>query len=149
MTDHPTSTETHDFDEDRVPVGQIWRRLPPWGRRVVGWSAALAVLIVVAPIAATALIDASHAQPVSTAKFKINQLGQQVLAEIVLAENPVPTRLEDVEGVKPEQLVDPWGRPFHFIVPGPGDTPFDIVSFGRDGKPGGTGRDTDLKYSEL
>lgn len=84
-----------------------------------------------------------------TSKFKINQLGQQVLAETMLAGSKIPSSLRDVEGIKEDQLVDDWGREFEFIVPGPGDSPFDIVSYGRDGKLGGSGRDADLRYSEL
>lgn len=38
---------------------------------------------------------------------------------------------------------DPWGKPYQYKQPGEhGD--FDIVSFGRDGKPGGQGDDADI-----
>jgi len=38
---------------------------------------------------------------------------------------------------------DPWGRPFVYRVPGEkGD--FDLISLGRDGKPGGAGEDADV-----
>jgi general secretion pathway protein G len=38
---------------------------------------------------------------------------------------------------------DPWGRPYIYRNPGQkGD--FDILSLGRDGKPGGTGEDADI-----
>jgi general secretion pathway protein G len=38
---------------------------------------------------------------------------------------------------------DPWGRPFVYVQPGQhGD--FDLSSYGRDGRPGGTGEDADL-----
>ena len=38
---------------------------------------------------------------------------------------------------------DPWGQPYLYRFPGErGD--FDIVSLGRDGKPGGSGPDSDL-----
>jgi general secretion pathway protein G len=38
---------------------------------------------------------------------------------------------------------DPWGRPYVYRVPGQaGD--FDLISYGRDGKPGGTGEDADI-----
>ena len=39
--------------------------------------------------------------------------------------------------------IDPWGRPYVYRRPGRnGD--FDLVSYGRDGKPGGTGEDADV-----
>jgi general secretion pathway protein G len=38
---------------------------------------------------------------------------------------------------------DPWGRAYIYRTPGRnGD--FDLVSYGRDGKPGGSGEDADL-----
>src|SRR5205085_4242398 len=38
---------------------------------------------------------------------------------------------------------DPWGRPYVYRVPGAkGD--FEVISLGRDGKPGGSGEDADL-----
>ena len=38
---------------------------------------------------------------------------------------------------------DPWGQPYQFLNPGlKGEV--DVLSFGADGKPGGTGRDADI-----
>jgi general secretion pathway protein G len=44
---------------------------------------------------------------------------------------------------KSEGLLDPWGRPYQYRVPGRG-VPFEIVTLGRDNAPGGTGEDQDL-----
>jgi general secretion pathway protein G len=39
--------------------------------------------------------------------------------------------------------MDPWGRPYVYTQPGThGD--FDLLSYGRDGRPGGTGEDADV-----
>jgi general secretion pathway protein G len=39
--------------------------------------------------------------------------------------------------------MDPWGHPYVYRVPGArGD--YDLVSYGKDGKPGGEGEDADL-----
>jgi len=39
--------------------------------------------------------------------------------------------------------LDPWGRPYLYTQPGNhGD--FDLLSYGRDGRPGGTGEDADI-----
>ena len=38
---------------------------------------------------------------------------------------------------------DPWGRPYVYRLPGQkGD--YDLISYGRDGKPGGAGEDADI-----
>lgn len=39
---------------------------------------------------------------------------------------------------------DPWGRPYVYRVPGE-KSEFEILSYGRDGKPGGTGDDADIR----
>lgn len=39
--------------------------------------------------------------------------------------------------------LDPWGDPYVYRAPGT-KRDYDIVSYGRDGKPGGTGEDADL-----
>lgn len=44
--------------------------------------------------------------------------------------------------------VDPWGRPFVYFLPAPGQ-PRRIVSYGRDGKPGGWGEDADIDSATL
>ena len=41
--------------------------------------------------------------------------------------------------------VDPWGRPYMYACPGVANpSAYDLVSFGRDGRPGGQGEDADL-----
>ena len=44
---------------------------------------------------------------------------------------------------KAEGLVDPWGRPYQYRVPGRAG-PFDIFTLGRDNAQGGTGEDSDV-----
>jgi general secretion pathway protein G len=69
--------------------------------------------------------------------------GEQVgLSALVKAPQGVPNwrgpYLKSAEG-----LVDPWGRPYRYRVPGrSGD--FDIFTLGRDNKEGGTGEDRDV-----
>ena len=43
-----------------------------------------------------------------------------------------------------DALLDPWGRKYVLIVPGNRNVDFDIVSYGRDGAPGGEGEDADV-----
>lgn len=46
---------------------------------------------------------------------------------------------------KEAQLKDPWNHPIEYRQPGESG-PFDLVSYGKDGKPGGTSVDADIKY---
>lgn len=38
---------------------------------------------------------------------------------------------------------DPWGRPYQYLQPGKRG-PYDIISYGADGREGGTGADIDI-----
>lgn len=38
---------------------------------------------------------------------------------------------------------DPWGKPYVYRIPGQ-KSEFDLLSYGRDGRPGGTGEDADI-----
>lgn len=48
-----------------------------------------------------------------------------------------------------DQVLDPWRNPFVLIVPGPGGRPYEVVSYGADGHPGGIGEDADLTSTNL
>ena len=39
---------------------------------------------------------------------------------------------------------DPWGRPFVYRSPGAQGGDYDLLSYGRDGQPGGSGENADL-----
>ncbi|WP_035053082.1 type II secretion system major pseudopilin GspG [Andreprevotia chitinilytica] len=41
---------------------------------------------------------------------------------------------------------DPWDRPYIYRRPGENGKDFDLLTYGADGKPGGTGEDTDITY---
>ncbi len=51
--------------------------------------------------------------------------------------------------VSSDKLLDPWGRQFLYLTPGPGDEPFEVVSLGADGKAGGQGEDADITTAHL
>ncbi len=46
---------------------------------------------------------------------------------------------------KAGDLKDPWQHPLQYQVPGDG-RPFDLISLGADGKPGGDSVDADIKF---
>ena len=47
------------------------------------------------------------------------------------------------DGYLAQVPVDPWGHPYVYRSPGTG-APFDLLTYGKDGKQGGTGIDADL-----
>jgi len=40
--------------------------------------------------------------------------------------------------------LDPWSRPYIYKMPGEKGGDFDLVSYGKDGQPGGTGENADI-----
>jgi len=61
--------------------------------------------------------------------------------------NPQP-RNWNKEGYLKRLPADPWGNPYQFLAPGT-KGPYDLFSFGADGKPGGSGLDTDIGNWDL
>jgi general secretion pathway protein G len=43
-----------------------------------------------------------------------------------------------------DQLIDPWGAAYVLEVPGPNGHPFQVVSYGADGVPGGERENADI-----
>lgn len=45
--------------------------------------------------------------------------------------------------------LDPWGNPYDYRVPGRGGEPYEIISYGRDGQPGGDGEDAEISSASF
>ncbi len=43
-----------------------------------------------------------------------------------------------------DELRDPWGNEYHLVIPGQVNVDFDIVSYGKDGQPGGEDENGDI-----
>lgn len=71
-----------------------------------------------------------------------NDLGLAVLSD----GNSKPT---DAWYLGKDQLMDPWKRPFVFVSPGPDGHPYEVLSLGGDGQPGGDGEDQDVSSVSL
>ena len=94
-------------------------------------------------------------------KFKLAESQIQTLAGKIenyqLDTGALPARLEDLVAApanatgwlgpyaKPAELKDPWGHAIEYRVPGEGK-PFDLLSLGKDGQPGGASYNADIKY---
>jgi general secretion pathway protein G len=86
---------------------------------------------------------------VQVARAQIDSL-EKALDQFRLEKRRYPTTEEGLVAVAPYLRkalpVDPWGRPYLYRSPGQrGD--FDVFSYGRDGKAGGTGEDADVGVS--
>ena len=54
-----------------------------------------------------------------------------------------PTNEEGLKNLPLKNRTDPWGNPYEYNCPGHLE-PFEVVSLGADGRPGGDGADADI-----
>jgi general secretion pathway protein G len=66
--------------------------------------------------------------------------------EGLAALNAAPSGVTNWEGpyLKKDVPLDPWGHAYLYAAPGTHQNDFDLLSYGRDGQPGGTGEDADI-----
>jgi general secretion pathway protein G len=120
------------------------------------------ILVVVAIIAMLAALVGPRLFPKlgkgkqAAAKAQIELLGQaldQLRLDIgrypttqeglnALAQNPGADKW-DGPYLKKALPMDPWGKPYHYESPGTHGE-YDLLSYGRDGAPGGEGEDKDI-----
>ncbi len=90
------------------------------------------------------------------AKSQIQTLAGKV-ENYQLDTGSLPSKLEDLVAqpgnatgwlgpyAKEAELKDPWGHAIDYRVPGD-NKPFDLISLGKDGQPGGESFNADIKY---
>jgi len=67
--------------------------------------------------------------------------------QYAVAEGKLPASLEDLRAVGEGRFKDAWGHSLHYEVTA--DGVMTLMSLGRDGKPGGTGDDSDIVLTYL
>jgi general secretion pathway protein G len=80
--------------------------------------------------------------------FKYPTTEQGLQALVTQPTDPTITNYR-AGGYLPSLPKDPWGNPYQYVSPGANGRDYDIVSYGRDGKPGGEGYDADISTSTL
>lgn len=75
-------------------------------------------------------------------KWPGNDLGLSVLSDGYAK----PT---DAYFLSADKLLDPWNRKYLYVTPGPNGYPFEIISYGADGEPGGEGENADITSVNL
>ena len=160
---------SHSFDR-RSSIGPASIRRPSIRRSLkrapgrtaqAGFSLIEIILVVVliggiVAFAATRILGGGDRAKVNLAKAQVQTLAEKVqqfendtgnlpgsLDELVTAPGNATGWLGPYS--KAAELKDPWNHAFEYTVPGDGQ-PFDLVSLGKDGKPGGTSVDADIKY---
>jgi len=124
-----------------------------------GFSLIEIILVVVliggiVAFAATRILGGGDRAKASLAKSQVQTLAEKV-QQFEMDTGALPNTLgelvsSDAQGwlgpyAKEAELRDPWNHPFDYKVPGE-NQPFDLISYGKDGKAGGTSVDADIAY---
>jgi len=124
----------------------------------------LAVLVILGLVAATLVV--SFAGVFGTAKHELSRTGIGVVVNKLelyrMARNGYPAsdvgldaltdgkaKPADAFYLGPDQLLDPWGRKYLYVSPGPNGHPFEVATYGADGQPGGDGENEDVSSTAL
>ncbi len=76
--------------------------------------------------------------------YPTQRQGLQALVEPSVVD-PRPLRFPDGGYLDRRELPnDPWGNPYVYLIPGTGGEIYEVLSYGRDGHPGGMGEDSDI-----
>ena len=124
---------------------------------------ALAIVAILAGTAGLAVLPNLSKGKFRSAQFQVEQF-KSALEQYLLDNGAPPTRQQGLAALvaaptlppvpanfpaggyldKLEVPLDPWGREYAYLVPGPAGKPFDVVCYGADGEEGGDGWDADL-----
>lgn len=121
----------------------------------------MAVVVILGLLAAT--LTFGFAGKMSKAKREIakTQIGQIVgqVQLFQLEKHKLPTSGEGLAALtaspaesyylEPAKLNDPWGNAYIYLLPGPDGNPFEVVSYGADGRSGGANEDADISSAQL
>jgi general secretion pathway protein G len=79
-------------------------------------------------------------------KYPTTEQGMQALVK--QPNDPSITNYR-AEGYLPAVPKDPWNNLYQYASPGADGKPYEVLTFGRDGKPGGEGYDADISSTTL
>jgi general secretion pathway protein G len=143
------------------------------GRATAGFTlievlVVLAILLGLATLVTVNVVGRQRQARVDIAKIQIREL-QNALSHYQVEQGRYPTMEQGLEALvrcptvppvperyPPEGYLssrkvprDPWGNEFIYVVPGRDGLPYEIISYGSDGRPGGTGDAGDISSADL
>lgn len=134
------------------PTSRLARRRA-YGFTLLEMLAVIVLLGIVAVIVARSVSGSVNKGKWDAGKIGVTKLDQDVQAYMLDNGSP-PKSLEDLVTrplnapswngpyAKPADLKDPFGDPYAYVFPGKHGQ-YDIIFYGRDGKPGGDGNERD------
>lgn len=155
----PVGYRVQGFDPGRLSGPRRCRvlgsgsRVPAFGFTLLEMLAVIVLLGIVGVIVARSVSGRVEMGKWNAGKIGVTKLDQQVQTYALDLGSP-PKAIEDLitrppnaptwNGPygKPSDLSDPFGHPYGYVFPGRHGQ-YDIIFYGRDGKPGGEGVDRD------
>lgn len=127
------------------------------------------IIAIIGSIVGVAVLKEPGKARVTAAKVQIQSTFEMGLDRYYLDNGTYPTQEQGLEALvskpqvapvpkdypsggylkKPKVPLDPWGNEFLYLVPGPDDARYEIISYGSDGKPGGDGDAADISSVNL
>ncbi len=81
-------------------------------------------------------------------RYPTPQQGLEALVNKPSSE-PIPQNYPDSGYLTSRAIpLDPWKRPYLYLAPGRQNEPFEILSYGADGEPGGDGANADISSAD-
>ena len=132
--------------------------LPRLGFSLVEFTAVLALMAIVAGIVTLSIRPLMVKGKQDAARSEMANI-VSALDSFHLTYNRYPSNQEGLailrqktekltEPLLTQEPVDPWGHPYQYNAPGR-QGPYEVISFGADGRPGGDGGDKDIGSWEL
>ncbi|MDA3961796.1 MAG: type II secretion system major pseudopilin GspG [Planctomycetota bacterium] len=121
----------------------------------------LAVVVILGLLAATLTVGLSGKFGKARHEIARTQIGQLVGAVELfqMEQKRLPSSSEGLQALsaaadasyylEASKLQDPWGKPYLYVVPGPAGVPFEIITYGADGQPGGESENADISSAAL
>jgi general secretion pathway protein G len=111
----------------------------------------MVVIVIIGLLATVVVVNVMPAQ--DTARMKKAEADVALLEQAAemyrLSKMDYPSGDQGLQALVSEGYVkrlpeDPWGNPYRYAAPGKEGRPFDIYSYGADGREGGEGDDADI-----
>lgn len=120
------------------------------GMSLVEVMVVIAIILTLMSIVAIGVYGVYQDAMVDTTRLTMTKVSER-LEITLLRKKKAPSTSDGLASVFDGEKVpkDGWGNELIYVSPGPGGETYDLISLGADGKEGGTGRDKDLRWSEL
>lgn len=136
----------------RSPASRAFQR----GMSLIEIIIVIVLIGVVLTFVGNRILGGSDRAKANLAKSEVQTLAQKIdqykddVGRYPTSLNDLATQPQGATGwlgpyAKPGELKDPWGNDISYKAPGEDGHAFDLIILGKDGKPGGTSVDSDIR----